>query len=472
MPIIWKNGKALKENELDSVQNLIYHSINKHIDALENVKEEDKFKDSQALIAMINAYKNGLKNLDSTFQVYQNGDNDITVDRLITNIFEDISSVYKRKIKDDDPIHQRIDAHLNVNNVIKRGEDLEDFYNKPNVENVDEERIDDPENSRDSGSYQDYGENLDESYADNYITGNTNRNRSNSRLSGDEDSLSLDMAPKTGPEERKVPVNKETLKYLMAVGELSQQVRGFFNDSPEYLNFQRTLRDLTSLTRQLLKDSKTGVVTDDVDYGIFRNKVLELKASASIYEAYKLSNKTELKNDKSGKKMVNSDDKNKLDIIRNVMHAKCLDVDDSVMSNEQFYEEATRAKVRLENKHYIYKEDYLNDAAYVLFKSMHRANDGQLPRDPNTGYMLSLAELKNRKIESGELLESLTTDDKKLLSPKKILGISKDSEFMHQVARIYKKQNVKDSNLPKKVNFTKNPKKTVNKLEGQGPAMI
>ena len=170
MPIIWKNGKALKENELDSVQNLIYHSINKHIDALENVKEEDKFKDSQALIAMINAYKNGLKNLDSTFQVYQNGDNDITVDRLITNIFEDISSVYKRKIKVDDPIHQRIDAHLDVNNVIKKGEDLEDFFNKPNVENVDEERIDDPENSRDSGSYQDYGENLDESYADNYIT--------------------------------------------------------------------------------------------------------------------------------------------------------------------------------------------------------------------------------------------------------------------------------------------------------------
>ncbi len=240
--------------------------------------------------------------------------------------------------------------------------------------------------------------------------------RDNIILEGDEqpsvDSLILRRDDKKEQIQKKnYKIDEETANYLHALLDTAGMAKGFKN-SNEYTLYYDSIKLLSNFVDKTINDKKSGLLVnqDDIndDFEYYANKV---KKHAKEYENYKLKNKTERKNRSSGKKYINRDDRIKLDLVRNTLSAKCLDVAEPTMLNSEFLKETENAIIRLQNKKYTNLDDYFEDAAYAMIGKMYAVSGGKTPTNKKTGDKMTLQEYKNMKIKSGEMQKALLVSE-------------------------------------------------------------
>ncbi|SEP94051.1 hypothetical protein SAMN02910369_00936 [Lachnospiraceae bacterium NE2001] len=111
---------------------------------------------------------------------------------------------------------------------------------------------------------------------------------------------------------------EEVERFVRALKQEAGEIRGFFNDSPEYMEFYAAIDVVADAVKNIKKSAGKELADPDKPYKDYKKAVDYLKECAGAYEEYKLSEKTEDKNDISEKKMVNSDDIAKLKLVRTV----------------------------------------------------------------------------------------------------------------------------------------------------------
>lgn len=117
---------------------------------------------------------------------------------------------------------------------------------------------------------------------------------------------------------KKVPINGDTALFMDHFYRRAGAARGA-TDSPEYVHFYHTLGMLLEITDNIVNNRKAKKIFDEeAAYKRYVKTVNQLKKDAKAYETYKLSAKTENPKGEPGRKKVNSNDKEKLSIVRAV----------------------------------------------------------------------------------------------------------------------------------------------------------
>lgn len=124
------------------------------------------------------------------------------------------------------------------------------------------------------------------------------------------------------PAARPLDVTDETCKYLQAMHEYASEARGFFSDSPEYLAFHKALVDTEMMAKEIYGHRRDPKYDKNAAMREYTAQVNHLKDCAKAYEDYKLSDHTENPQAEPEKKRLNSDDRRKLDIVRNITNPK------------------------------------------------------------------------------------------------------------------------------------------------------
>ncbi len=118
-------------------------------------------------------------------------------------------------------------------------------------------------------------------------------------------------------------IQEETMDYLRSLKVLATNARGIINDSTEYLSFCMAIDNMTEVTKDILDSRKKGnIIDENTEYKRYKEAVQNLKICAKDYEDYKLSDHTENPQQEPKKKKLNSDDRTKLEIVRNVLRNK------------------------------------------------------------------------------------------------------------------------------------------------------
>ena len=124
------------------------------------------------------------------------------------------------------------------------------------------------------------------------------------------------------PAARPLVVTDETCKYLQAMHEYASEARGLFSDSPEYLAFHKALVDTEMKAKEIYRHRRDPKYDKNAAMREYTAQVNHLKDCAKAYEDYKLSDHTENPQAEPEKKRLNSDDRRKLDIVRNITNPK------------------------------------------------------------------------------------------------------------------------------------------------------
>lgn len=128
-------------------------------------------------------------------------------------------------------------------------------------------------------------------------------------------------APKAEAPKGRPVINEETERYLSALKAQATSARGLIRDSDEYLGFLASIDKVTEVTRSINQSRKNNMILDeDIAYKRYAEAVHEMQTRAKDYEDYKLSDHTENSKADTKMKKLNSTDKEKLNIVRSVMH--------------------------------------------------------------------------------------------------------------------------------------------------------
>lgn len=353
---------------------------------------------------------------------------------------------------------QHYDFEMKKRNAVRNADEIkidldDDFSRRSSISNRDSVRSEDGIRLDDDLN-QSMNQSIDQSL-DQSIDQSIDRGR--------DDSIFLNRNDDAEPK-KTVEITSDTLKYLENLEELALQARGL-KDSQQYTDLLNSITSLKNCTKKILDNKKKGIIDDNAEnYDDFEFYTNKMKDNARKYENYKLGQKSEHKNDPSGKKCVNSDDRAKLKLIRNSLKAKCLDVQKPKMLNSEFLKETENAIVRLQNKKYTNMNDYIEDTAYAMIGKMYAVNGGNLPTNKRTGERMKLQEFKDMKIESGEFQDALkvSKDPIKFPNAKSVAKFVQDDKKMLQMVE---KMNLNKAVNPKKVVKNAKKNKTVKENE-------
>ena len=250
----------------------------------------------------------------------------------------------------------------------------------------------------------------------------------------------------------------EVLRYLQALKQTAGEARGLFYDSPEYINFYMAIDDVTKAARDLKKNKNTNIINEDHDrLQNYKRAVDRLKDFAEDYENYKMSDHTTDKTKEPEKKALNSDDKRKLKIMKNVLHNnRYFNVDAPKLTNEEFLIKSERALARLKKDTYTSKRQYIEDSAYAMFGQMYRVNK-------DSGEPINLQEVMQEKIASGEFEKNLKSKKNPhgYISPKDVAKKAENKKRMREMAAAIKKERTSiNSNI-----IPDHPKRTTTQKE-------
>ena len=258
----------------------------------------------------------------------------------------------------------------------------------------------------------------------------------------------------------------EIEKYLNVLKYDANQIRGIFYDSPEYMRFYEAIDVVMGAVREIKRNNGRIILNENEPYENYWKAVEYLKECAQDYEDYKLCERTENKRLEPDKKLVNSDDKAKLDLVRkvktriryfvkeapakksnkeNILNDNNIeDISiDVELTNEEFLKKTDEAIARLENGKYTSRKQYLQDAGYAVFGQMYRVNDSKPPHDAKTGEEISLWQHLQNKLQSGELQRALerSHDPLKLMSPGKVAALAQNEEKLKRLIIKFDKYN-------------------------------
>ena len=239
---------------------------------------------------------------------------------------------------------------------------------------------------------------------------------------------------------------KEARSYLQAFKEIAGNARGFV-DSPEYTRFYMAIDDVRDELEKLIElDNANNIQNKDIDiYADYKAAVRRLKKCAKAYESYKLSDHTENPKAEPEMKKLNSDDKRKLKIVRDVDKTIYFKVDVAVknkvagkdITDEEFLKKTDEALARLGKGEYSSKNKYVRDSAYAIIGQMYRFGGNKQPVSSKTGENLSLWDYMKEKLNSGEFEKSLrsSADPDKFISPKAIARLASDKTKIGDISK-------------------------------------
>ena len=294
------------------------------------------------------------------------------------------------------------------------------------------------------------------------------------------------------------------VQYLGVMKANSRDARGFLHDSDEYIRFYLALDDVLEAAMAIqMGDFKGQIVNATPEFYDFEKAVRKMQVYAAEYEEYKLEFRTEDLTKEPNKMPVNSDDKRKLEIVRNMMsldnrflnlndsskkrtrlsevHIQEEEIqeddlekylygnpdniinvirdDDAYVSNEEFMARSKAAVKRLGVGDYNSTDKYLEDAGLAIYGQLYKANGNHLI-NAETGEDVNLWKYMNEKIEAGELQRTLQSkkNPDKLISADKIIRLVSNKSKLRGLL-----PTAKPASKKKKVNETS--KKTENKTD-------
>ena len=257
-----------------------------------------------------------------------------------------------------------------------------------------------------------------------------------------ENEINVKKAP-TG-RSKKVPINGDTALFMDHFYRRAGAARGV-TDSPEYVHFYHTLGMLLEITDNIVNNRKAKKIFDEeAAYKRYVKIVNQLKKDAKAYETYKLSVKTENPKGEPGRKKVNSNDKEKLSIVRAVMNNTYpyfkvpVPAKTEAQKIREELRKADEALARLKEGKYENdpdKKKLLADASAALVAQMVRHSGGAVLIDRNTGKKISYATFKNRCIKDNivTVLKNKKTND--YYMPRQIYNACVMPRFLQDVVK-------------------------------------
>ena len=268
--------------------------------------------------------------------------------------------------------------------------------------------------------------------------------KSSKKTNEDANNNILNEAPKAVNNKRKsartkVKISSDTEDYLQALIARANMIRGAI-DSSQYDMFFAGLIQVQSITQSILDSRKSGKIFDEeAAYRSYVKAVNNLKAYAKAYETYKLSDHTENPEGEAGKKKLNSKDKHKLELVRQVMNnRKFFGVTvPTVKKTPDFLKKTDEALERLKTGNYENDPDnkkFLRDAAYAINGQIVRATGGAVLKDRNTGKRISFDALMKRSYQDGLLHILRSKNDKsKYVSPQVAYRMANEFDYLRRL---------------------------------------
>ena len=132
----------------------------------------------------------------------------------------------------------------------------------------------------------------------------------------------IGYGPKEQFEGREKPIcliTGETKAYLRALQNHAQSIRGVFSDSPQYKAFLMSLQGLEQTVDAIMRSRKDPNHNEDLAQQAFEKAVREMKRCAQAYKDYKLADHAYNPEPGSGKKKMNSNDREKMQLMNDIL---------------------------------------------------------------------------------------------------------------------------------------------------------